>query len=232
MQVYSKIKQDSKYSIVFIHGWGGNESSLECLSQAFNDKYSCYRLCLSGFDFQLNREYNIEDYLSEIEKYINENIFNQVILIGHSFGGKLAFYLKLRNQDYIVIALAPSVVSNRFSLKVFLKIKLYKVCKFFHFPIVSFLKGSRDYQNSTGYLRKTFLNVYHKYLTFEELQRIDKGLIIGFKGDKDVDYRVLKRICNRSKIEFKLLEGNHFGYLDSLLNIYRIIYCFLRDNYD
>lgn len=231
MQVFSNVKNDSQYSLVFIHGWGGNENSLECIARLFT-KYSCYLICLSGFDVDLTREYVIDSYILEIEQFIRNNIDNKVVLIGHSFGGKLSFLLKLRNPNFIVVALVPSIVKNPFSFKVFIKIKLYKLCRFLHIPIIKCLKGSRDYQNCSGFLRKTFLNVCHRYLSKREILGVDKGLIIGFKKDKEVNYRVLKKVCKLNRqIKFVLMDGNHFGYLDSLLDIYHIISCFLREYY-
>lgn len=224
----SIILNENSKKIIFIHGWGGNENSLYNLASLFKHKYECHLLCLSGFDEELKKEYDVNDYVEEISNYILVNKIDNPIIIGHSFGGKLAFFLKLKNPNLIIIGIAPSIRKNPFSFKIFFKIKLYKLLKLFHFKIPNCLKGSKDYQNSKGYLKKTFLNVHHKYLTNYELNKIENALIIGFKNDKEVNYKVLKKISNQ-KIKFILLEGNHFGFNESLLNVYHIIMCYLNN---
>ena len=57
MKVIENKVFNSKYNLVFIHGWGGNEKSLLCLADCFKEKYSIYLVCLSGFDSDLNKVY-------------------------------------------------------------------------------------------------------------------------------------------------------------------------------
>ena len=228
MKVFLSKKPDSLYQFIFIHGWGGNEKSLYNLASLFFNKYSCHLLCLSGFGDQIiDKPYTVSDYVDEIEKYIEDNNLKNVVIIGHSFGGKIAFFLKLRHQEYQIITLAPSIRKNPFSLWVNIKIILYKIFKKLHLPIFSFLLGSRDYQNSSSFLRKTFLNVHHYYLNNEQLKQIKSALIIGFKQDKEVNYKVLKKVAN-DKIKFILKDGDHFAYQESLLEIYHIIMCYIK----
>ena len=42
MKVIENKVFNSKYNLVFIHGWGGNEKSLLCLADCFKEKYSTY----------------------------------------------------------------------------------------------------------------------------------------------------------------------------------------------
>lgn len=232
MKVFLSKKEHSEYSLIFIHGWGVNEKSLYPLAKLFFKKYDCHLITLSGFDGnKLAKVYTIDDYVNEIKDYIINNNLKNIVVIGHSFGGKIAFFLKLIMPEIKIITLAPSIRKNPFSLKIFLKIHLYKLLKFLHFPIPKILKGSKDYQQcKDDNIKKTFLNVFHKYLTNDEISSIE-GHIIAFKNDKEVNIKSLQKISS-SKIKVIILEGNHFGYLDSLLDVYHIIRCALKTQHD
>ena len=232
MDVYSSKAKNSRKSLIFIHGWGGNQHSLECIKKQFETKFDCYLLCLSGFgSFPLEKSYKIENYLGEIDSFIKDYNINNVVIIGHSFGGKLALMLKLIHPEYEVIALAPSIVKNPFSLKIYLRIKLYKLLKRFHITIPKHLRGSRDYQNTQGYLKSTFLLVHHSYLNKNQLKKLEKCLIIGFKEDQEVKYKSLKKLPQiNHKIKLIMLTGNHFAYYETILDIYHIINGFIRSD--
>lgn len=231
MQVFYSKVQDSKYNLFFIHGWGGNQHSLECLKRQFETKYNCFLLCLSGFgSFSLEKCYKIDDYLGEIENYIFFNNLNNIVLIGHSFGGKLSLMLKKRHPEFIVIALAPSIVKNPFSLKVYLKIKLYKFLKKCHLKIPKFLLGSSDYRKAQGYLKETFLAVHHIYFNKKEIKELTKCLLIAFLSDQEVKYTSLKKLPKiNNQIVLKTLPGNHFAYQETILDLYHIINGFIEE---
>ena len=82
MKVIENKVFNSKYNLVFIHGWGGNEKSLLCLADCFKEKYSTYLVCLSGFDSDLNKVYTINDYLIEVDNYL-KNLNNVLIFNFH-----------------------------------------------------------------------------------------------------------------------------------------------------
>ena len=231
MKVNISQVKDSYFSLVFLHGWGVDEKSLECIKKLFETKYDCYLITLSGFDKPLSKPYTIEDYIFEINSYICK--LKNVVIIGHSFGGKIALMLKRLYPKYIVIALAPSIIKNPFSFKIFFKIRLYKILKKISLPIPNFLKGSKDYRKLSGNLKKTFLLVHHSYLNKKQLKELEKCLIIVFKQDKEVNHKKIKKLSKiNSKIVLLSFEGNHFAYLDSLLDIYHNIYGFLKEQYE
>ena len=154
------IINNSKYNLIFIHGWGVTYKTMLYFSSMWEDKYSTYLLSLPGFyNNKLETSYKLEDYLDDIEEFIKENKLNNVVLIGHSFGGKLAMFLKSRNPSYKVVSIAPSIVKNPFNLMTFIKIRLYKFFKKLNCPLHKLFKGSKDYQKTDRLLRKTFNNI-------------------------------------------------------------------------
>ena len=224
------IVYNSKYNFIFIHGWGVTYKTMLYFSSMWEDKYSTYLLSLPGFyNNKLETSYKLEDYLNDIEEFIKEKQLDNVLLIGHSFGGKLAMFLKLRNPSYKVVSIAPSIVENPFNLMTFIKIRLYKFFKKLNCPLYKLFKGSKDYQKTDGLLRKTFNNIVHSYMDDEDIKKINSVLLIGFKKDKEVNVKSLNRLNKINKnIIYKTFNGDHFSYFDYRYEIYILINEFIK----
>lgn len=203
---------------------------MEPLARLWQDRYSCFLLDLPGFgNSPLPCGYTVENYVRDIEEFIRHRALSNVVLIGHSFGGKLAFFMKKSHPEYEVIGIAPSIVKQPFRLQVFLKATAYRLGKKLHLPVHRIFKGSRDYRNSSGFLRITFLNVVHAYLAKQEIASLSGGVIIAATSDTEVSAKVLKRsVSLNSKIRYEEISGNHFAYLENLFQVYQIIEEVLR----
>lgn len=230
MEKISNYVKNSEWNIVFIHGWGGNSLSLLPIAKQFQNQYTYHLLSLKGFDGkEMEKEYDISNYLDDIKLFLNTLSNKKVLIVGHSFGGKLAILLKKEFPSYKVLAIAPSIVKNPFSLRTFLKIHLYKIFKKLNLKIPSYLQGSKDYRSLTGNLKKTFLNVHHYYLSNSEIHKLKDLLIIGFINDKEVNIKSLDRAFKNNKDHYYYrLEGNHFGFHNYLIEIRTLIICYLR----
>lgn len=230
MNIFFKTNTTASFNLIFIHGWGCDLNSLWPLAKKFTTKYNVYLLDLPGFGkTKLEHSYFLEDYLSDIECFISENKLDNIVLIGHSFGGKIACKLLLKHPEYKVIALAPSLVKNSNKLFIDTKIKCYKLLKKLHLPIPKNLLGSRDYQRSNGNLRKTFLNVHDCFFSKKEIKEMNEILVFAFKNDKEVKLKRIKKAVKVNKnIHLVECQGNHFGYLTNMSLIVRLS-CFYID---
>lgn len=233
MIYHSIVNNNSDCNIIFLHGWGCDSKTLEPLAKYYVTKYNVFLVDLPGFgQSKLETSYKLEDYIRDIEVFISNNELNNVVIIGHSFGGKIACFLKLKHPEYKVIALAPSIVNNRFKLSKKIKIIMFKVLKKLKLPIPKKLNGSKDYQKSSGYLRETFLNVHHAYLNMKEIMSLDETLIFGFNNDVEVEAKTLKRkLKNNPNIHFIQCDGDHFGYLNNILEIVRLSQIYIDGTY-
>lgn len=229
MHSIDSVMDNSPYNLIFLHGWGGNERSLEGIARLFYGRYSCYLLCLPGFGgFPFDQSYDVSDYLRAIDDFIEEKKLRDIVLVGHSFGGKLAIMMKRIHPEYKVIAIAPSIQANPFSIRIYLKIRAYKILKRLSLPIPRFLRGSKDYQNSSAALRETFMKVHHAYMSDEDLSALKDLYLIGFSDDKAVSIRVLRRIAKKnSSFLWMEIPGDHFGFRKHPLEICHAIQCYL-----
>lgn len=223
--IYYKNEKASK-TILLLHGWGVSSSYMESLKDYLKKDYSILLVDLPGHGkSDLEKVYGIEDYLNTLFMIVcKENITN-LYGVGHSFGGKLLSFYSLKYKLNGMILLAPSSYKPRFSIIKFIKVTIYKILKRLHLPIPSSLQGSRDYKNTSGLKRKTFLKVCHSYLKKEQLKRIKiPTIIVGFKDDKEVKKYQLKKL-NRYIAHSKLFmyDGTHFSYFEHYSDIRKLL---------
>ena len=111
---------NTKINLLFIPGWNNTFQNIIRFANLFKEEYSTYIYTPTPFIDRNCKVFNIDDFINELDTLIKENNLKNLFIIGHSFGGKLAFLYKLKNNEINVIALAPSIYKNNFSLKVYI----------------------------------------------------------------------------------------------------------------
>ena len=213
---------------VFLPGWGQGKESMEGFRRYFPE-VECVFLDLPGFGkIPLEKKMTTQDYVDYVHDTLKKQNVSPSVFIGHSFGGKVATYYALRYPVPLVL-LAPSIVPPKKTLLYGVKKCLYPLFKEaknlgYIEQMPFFLKGSLDYQNSSGFLRETFLSVVHDY-HYQRIKEIKKEVVlIGFEKDKAVRPKRLllaKKIA--PSIERIIFPGDHFGYVQHLGEISNII---------
>lgn len=183
-----------KDPIIILHGWvkGGKGARYDRLKNLLERQgYSVFVPDLPGFGNNplKKEELEFEDYVQFAKKYIEDVLHtskrNKVILIGHSFGGRIAIKI---SSDYptlvgkLVLTGASGITHPLPSLKkkiIFVITKLVRpIFTIFPFSLLyTFFRkliyqmiGEMDYFNA-GNLAKTFKNVYQVNIV-KDLQHI------------------------------------------------------------
>ena len=98
--------------VVLLHGWGQNIEMMKPLADGLEDFCRCTIIDLPGFGESSEplESLSIYEYTEVIEKLLKElNIVNPII-IGHSFGGRIAIIYASRNKtEKIVLFGAPCI---------------------------------------------------------------------------------------------------------------------------
>jgi pimeloyl-ACP methyl ester carboxylesterase len=100
MEINYTVKGQNK-SLILLHGWGGSHLSMDGLQECLAQKgFLVFNLDLPGFGKTslTSPEMDMDDYAQAIEDFIEEKNIFEPIIVGHSFGGKLAIKLALRSQ--------------------------------------------------------------------------------------------------------------------------------------
>jgi pimeloyl-ACP methyl ester carboxylesterase len=174
------------------------------------------------------------DYAKAIVDIIFKYKMPRVVLVGHSFGGRVAMYLAIhyaRMLDKIVL-INPSGMRPHRNIKYIVRILTYKTLKKLNYK--SNKLGSKDYIATTGVMRKTFVNIVNEHLDRNIKKIITPTLIIHGDKDSDIPYYMIKRINKRIKKScVKVIHGTgHFCHIESPNEVVAAIKEFIGGEYD
>ena len=208
---YDITNPNAKKDIISLHGWGSNKEVMKSFKDNFKDFRHIY-LDMPGFGKSSN-EYILKtsDYAEIIYKFLNNIRVNKDIIVGHSFGGKVATLLE--PKLLVLLGSAGIVLSKPFSVKV--KIKTFKLLKklglskFREFFVSSDVKGMSEnmYETFKNVVDEDFSDVFAKY----------KGNVLIFGGDKDtvVPNEAVKKQGELLNSKIIMLNGDHYFFLNS-----------------
>jgi pimeloyl-ACP methyl ester carboxylesterase len=100
--------------LVFLHGWGANRDSLRGIAALFEHSHVVHRLDLPGFGEAPPppADWDTRSYATLVERYLSTRVAGPVVLVGHSFGARVAIRLAARRLPGIravVLMAAPGL---------------------------------------------------------------------------------------------------------------------------
>ena len=97
--------------LIFLHGWGSNLHVFDKLVSQINEDYTIYQIDLPGFgESEILDSYTIEQYAEYIYLFCLKLGIDKPILIGHSFGGRIAVkYSSLYSVEKLILISSPGV---------------------------------------------------------------------------------------------------------------------------
>lgn len=222
--------------ILFLHGWG---SSLEIYKDIINYlrvDYRCLAIDLPNFGKSKDSSEGlmVKDYATILNEFLMVHNFKPDLIIGHSFGGKIAIeYVINYGYDGKLLLCAPSIVKPTRHINYYLKKGIYKVSKKFNI-FNDYIKNkfsSSDYKNASDLLRPTLIDACSTYYD-SELKNIENKCFIYWGSDDkttpvDQGKRINKYLKNSS---FLVIEGGHFAFADNKYNFINTIDDFMEDN--
>ncbi len=145
--------------VVILHGWGLSGGTYRALIGALEKK----RITAFAVDFPKDetKPYVLSDYVDFLRRYVQKHSIRNPVLLGHSFGGRVALQYQSRHPVRALI-LTGTPGFTPFVKKIF--ILFAKAGKlFFNFAGIRnsyyWLSGARDYLRAQGAMKQTFKNV-------------------------------------------------------------------------
>jgi pimeloyl-ACP methyl ester carboxylesterase len=151
-----------------------------------------------------------------------------VILIGHSFGGRIAIqYCTMYSNVEKLVLIDSAGIKPRRKLRYYYNLFKYNLRKTFNMK-VSHL-GSKDYKSLNCVMKQTFVNIVN-YNQKPTLKNINVPTLIIW-GEKDTETplymaKILKRKIKDSRLCI-IKDAGHFSYLDDLITFYNYLTGFL-----
>ena len=222
-------------TILLLHGWGQNIEMMKPLGDAYANNYRILIIDLPGFGDSMEPDYawDVPDYVDMVHEFLNELKVEDIIIMGHSFGGKIGLlYASQYNVKKLVLFGSPFKKEvNKLSFKIRLLKKLKKVPGLNKFEeLVKKHIGSTDYRNASPLMRKALVNTVNLDIT-EEVKKIScPTLIIWGTLDEEVSieraYELEKLIKDAGVVVY---DGcTHYAYLERLQQTINVVRIFLE----
>lgn len=226
---------------IFLHGWRSQGMVWQNIvnNQVFS-KYNCYLLDLPGFGDSPTPKFafGLANYGELVKEFINKHNLQDVSVVGHSFGGRIAMWLAANDQriSKLIIVNGAGIKANKIKSKIFLAgAKLVKpLFNLFGFRNIRTwiykLIGSEDYL-ATPELTETYKLVTGVDVR-EFLPKIMAPVLLVW-GDKDNDTPLsFAKIFNENIKNSKLVVlagAGHFSFLDKPQEFCREVENFLNE---
>lgn len=209
---YEVLNPKAIKTIVFLHGWGSNKGVMK---EAFGEHMKAFRhvyVDLPGFgNSNCSRELTTEDYANIMEIFLSQiNANYDIVILGHSFGGKVALLL---NPPILVLVASAGIYRSK-SIKVRLKILLFKTLKKVGLSRLRHRFVAEDAKTLSEPMYRTFKNVVNEDFSQEFKAYQGRALLCWGKSDTatpPADGRKIHRLIADSRlVEF---EGDHYFFM-------------------
>lgn len=221
-----------KYPILILHGWNLSGKTFRPLVSVLKKRgYEAFAPDMPGFgrNKTVHRPLRLNDYVSFVRKYLAQKRIDRIILIGHSFGGRVAIAYTSRYgqtlSNLILTGVPGYVPASKGKITSFLLLsKIGKII--FSAPILSSfqtvarkilyrLAGTSDYMHTQGDMRETFKNIIKEDLTFYMKSILTPTLLIWGESDTHVSTsiaRLMHKTIRNSKLKIIPDAGHNVPY--------------------
>jgi len=220
--------------VVLLHGWGQNIEMMNPIGRKLEDKFRITILDLPGHgaSSEPSGAITIYDYCEILREFFEKLDIVNPVLIGHSFGGRIAIIYSSRySVEKLVLLGAPCIRKEE---KISFKVKLLKSLK--KVPVLKGLEGfakkhigSRDYRNASPVMRQILVNTVNEDLSDCARKIICPTLLIWGSNDTEApleDAKELENIISDSGL-IVYENGSHYTYLEFLIPVCKVIKTFI-----
>lgn len=215
--------------ILLLHGWGQNIEMMKPIGDNFSDRFRITILDLPGFgesDEPLE-PWSITNYNEMLEEFVEKLKIKKPIIIGHSFGGRLAIRYSAQNPIEKMILFGSPCIRIQEELPI--TVRILKSLK--QIPGLNNIGeemkkyiGSRDYKAASPIMRKTLVEVVNEDLSKYAREIEEPTLLIWGDNDTEAPVNEAKEL-EKIMVDAALiiLPGTHYAYLENLPRVVSIL---------
>jgi len=222
--------------ILLLHGWGQNIEMMKPLGDNFSDHFRVTILDFPGFGAseEPKEAWNIDKYSAVLEEFAKKVDIKKPIVIGHSFGGRVAIRYCARNPiEKLILFGSPCI---RIQEELSIPVKILKQLK--KLPglneLGEYMKqyiGSRDYKAASPIMRQTLVEVVNEDLSKYAREIEEPTLLIWGENDEEApvsEARELEKIMINAALI--VIPGTHYAYLENLGRVVAILNSFFQED--
>jgi pimeloyl-ACP methyl ester carboxylesterase len=208
---YEILNPDAKIDLIVLHGWGSNKALMKKAFAPYMDTFRHIYIDLPGFG---NSTCNVALKTSDVARIVELLMIHmnaqKDIIVGHSFGGKVATLLEPR----VLVLLSSAGIKIPKPLKIKAKIWLFKTLKFFGFSKLRSLFVAADAKTLNEPMYQTFKNVVDEDFTAQFMACEAKTLLCWGSEDSATPLssgEKMHGLIKNSKLV--VYEGDHYFFL-------------------
>lgn len=230
--------------VVLMHGWGCNLTTVASINNLLTPGFRVYNIDFPGFgkSTEPTTVWGVDDYAVMMEEFMRREGIVDPILIGHSFGGRVAIVLGSRNKIHKIILVDAAGVKPRRSLRYYFKVYSYKAVRRTLPLLVGRSRaedllnryrkkvGSSDYSNASPRMRQIMSRVVNEDLCHLMPKIACPTLLIWGALDTATpvsDARKMERLIPDAGLV--VFEGvGHYSFLENPLQFAAVVNSFLE----
>ena len=237
--IFSRTFGKGKSFVLFLHGWGGSTNSFLSVAKRLSVEHKVILVDFYGFGKSKYPNVCLDTYDYALQLYLflkNKNI-NELDIVAHSFGGRVAmilasvFDIKI---NHLVLVDSAGVLPKR-TFKYRYKVIKYKILKkLAKFKLCSKKKlsnfGSDEYKQLNELQKLSYVKIVNQGLEYLMPNIKSKTLIVWGDSDDTTPLYMANKI-NKLIDNSKLLiyeKSGHFSFLENYGNFCNLLLTFLK----
>ncbi len=214
---YEILNPHAKVDIIILHGWGSNKNLMKNVFSPYMDSFRHIYIDLPGFGSSTcNMALQTKDYARIVELLMIHMNVSKDIILGHSFGGKVA--LLLDPAVLVLVASAGIYVEKSFKIKA--KIALFKALKVFGLAKFRSFFVASDAKSLSEPMYQTFKNAVNEDFSKEFAEYRGKALLCWGESDTATPLSSAKKIDKLIlDSHLEVYEGDHYFFMKHAKNI-------------
>lgn len=208
---YEIVNPDADIDLIVLHGWGSNKGLMKGSFAPYMDSFRHIYIDLPGFGgSSCSVALDTKDYANILEKFLTYLSSSKDIILGHSFGGKVALLL----DPKVLVLVASAGIYIEKPLKIKAKIALYKMLRIFGAKKLRSLFVAEDAKSLSHQMYQTFKNVVDE--DFKDAFSLYGGKALLCWGRDDTatplsSAKMIDGVIKDSKLV--VYEGDHYFFM-------------------
>jgi len=210
---YEIVNPEAKVDLIVLHGWGSNKNLMKQTFAPYMKGFRHIYIDLPGFgNSTCCCSMTTADVARMVELFMIHINASKDIIVGHSFGGKVALVL----EPKVLVLIGSAGIYRPKSFRIEAKIALFKTLKVFGFTKLRSLFVADDAKELSEYMYQTFKNVVNEDFSDDFAKYDGKALLCWGKEDTATPLssgEKIHKLIKDSKLE--VYEGDHYFFMNN-----------------
>lgn len=230
--------------MILMHGWGCSSDTLATVEAVASEHREVYNIDFPGFgdSAEPDATWGVEEYTRLVESFADRLGLKSPVLLGHSFGGRVALLYASRNAVDAVVLTDAAGVKPRRSLGYYVKVYSFKLVKRLYGLIYGregaqrriearrARSGSADYAAASPRMRAVLSRVVNEDLCHVMPKIVAPTLLVWGEADTATpmrDARVMERLIPGAGL-VSFAGAGHYSFLDCRAQYAAVLHSFLN----